>query len=194
NTIDVGADVVEAADIVAHSIAYAGRRAVFTESFAQRPAPFAGGDTGFGALNGCRHDVVAVGGRALQFIQRIGNGTGVACVAPGLQPLDLPAFGILGYGKNGVGGGSQRRRFALEIFVDADDDLIATLDRFQPRGVRLDKLLLQISGIDRDDGAAHLFDALELVARFALEFIDLARDLAGAVENIAVIEQVGFVS
>ena len=56
----------------------------------------------------------------------------------------------------------QRRRLGFEIFVDADDDLLAALDRFQPRGVGFDQLLLHVAALDRGDRAAHLLDALEL--------------------------------
>ncbi len=57
--VDLGADVVEAFGVVAHGGADAGRRAVFAERGAQRKAPFAGGDAGFGAVDRGRHDVVA---------------------------------------------------------------------------------------------------------------------------------------
>ena len=69
DAIDLGADVVEAADVVAHGVADAGRRAVFAERLAQRPAPFAGGDAGFGAGDRGRHDVGAAGRGALEVRQ-----------------------------------------------------------------------------------------------------------------------------
>src|SRR6185503_21100450 len=49
DAIDAGANVVKSTDVVAHRLTDTGRRAVFPEGFAQRPAPFAGGDAGFGA-------------------------------------------------------------------------------------------------------------------------------------------------
>ena len=70
HAVDIGANVVEAVDVVAHGAADAGRRAVFAERLAQRPAPFAGGDAGFGAGDRGRHDVGAAGGGALEVRQR----------------------------------------------------------------------------------------------------------------------------
>src|SRR5262249_3091020 len=74
-----------------------------------------------------------------------------------------------------------------------NDDLLTALYRLQPLGIRLHELLLHVAGLDRRHRPAHVADAPELLARFALELFDLARDFAGAVENIAVIEQVGLV-
>ena len=56
----------------------------------------------------------------------------------------------------------------FEIAVDADDDLLAALDRFQPRRVGFDQPLLHVAGLDRGDRAAHLVDALELFHGLAL--------------------------
>ncbi len=83
--------------------------------------------------------------------------------------------------------------FGLEIFVDADHDLIAALDRFQPRGVGFHQPLLHVARLDRGHRAAHLVDALELFLGLGLERVDLAFDFRRAVENIAVIQQVGLV-
>src|SRR6187401_844108 len=47
NAVDIGADVVEPGDVVAHRATNAGRRPVFAESLAQRPSPFAGCDARF---------------------------------------------------------------------------------------------------------------------------------------------------
>ena len=93
--VDVGADVVEPADVVAHGAADAGRRAVFAERFAQRPAPFAGGDAGLGAGDRGWHYIAAAGGGAFQFAERRRNRVFVARRTPGDQPLELVAFGIL---------------------------------------------------------------------------------------------------
>ena len=180
-------------DVVAHGAADAGRRAVFAEGLAQRPAPFAGGDAGFGAGDGGRHDVGAAGGGAFQFGERVVDRRVVALRAPGFQPFDLAALGVFRHRHDRLDAAGERRGLALEIFVDADDDLLAALDRFQPRGVRFDQLLLHVAALDRLDRAAHLLDALELFLGLALERLDLAVDHLRAVENIAVVEQVGLV-
>ena len=49
--VDLGTKVVKALGIVAHGGADAGRRPVFAERRAQRKAPLAGGDAGFGAVD-----------------------------------------------------------------------------------------------------------------------------------------------
>src|SRR5579872_6016520 len=65
HAVDVGADVVEAADVVAHGAADAGRCPVFAEGSPQRPTPFAGGHAGFGAGDGGGHDIATAGGGTL---------------------------------------------------------------------------------------------------------------------------------
>ena len=193
NAIDVGANVVEAADVVAHRLADAGRRAVFAEGFAQGPAPFAGGDAGFGAGDRRRHDVGAAGRGALEVSQRRRDRAGVARRAPGLQPLDLIDLGLLGDRHDRFDAAGQRRGLAFEIFVDADHDLVAALDRLEPRRVGIDQRPLHVAGFDRGDRAAHLLDALQFVLGFALELVDLARHHRRAVEQVAVFQQIGLV-
>ena len=89
HAVDLGADVVEAFGVVAHGGADAGRRAVFAERRAQRKAPFAGGDAGFGAGDRRRHDVAAAFRRLAQIVERRRDRLGVARVAPGREPRDL---------------------------------------------------------------------------------------------------------
>ena len=60
---------------------------------------------------------------------------GVALRTPCLQSLDLAGLGLGRNRHDGIDAAGQRRRLALEIFVDADHDLIAALDRLEPRGV-----------------------------------------------------------
>ena len=57
-----------------------------------------------------------------------------------------------------------------------------------------DQLLFQVARIDCGNGATHLLDALEFFLGQALQIVDLARNLARAVKNIPVVEQVGLVS
>ena len=56
-----------------------------------------------------------------------------------------------------------------------------------------DQLLLHVARFDRGHRAAHFVDALELFQRLAFERVHLAGDFFGAVENVAIVEQVGFV-
>ena len=46
----------------------------------------------------------------------------VALRPPGLQALDLFGLDMMRHDKNGAVAGRQRRRLALDEFVDADDD------------------------------------------------------------------------
>ena len=83
----------------------------------------------------------------------------VARRAPGLEPLELVALGVFRHRHDRIDAAGERRGLGLEIFVDADHDLLAALDRFQPRGVGFDQLLLHVAGLDRGHRAAHLVDA-----------------------------------
>src|SRR6185437_10229738 len=118
----------------------------------------------------------------------------VACGAPSLQLLDLAALRGLWHSENGIRGTRQGRGLAFKVLVDADHSLLAALDRFQPRRIRLDELLLHVARIDGGNSAAHLLDALEFLLGLALQVIDFVRNLVGAVENVAVVKQVGLVS
>src|SRR5262249_41965316 len=100
DAVDVGADLVEALGIVAHGAADAGRRADFADRFAQREAPFAGGDAGLGAGDRGRHDVAVLARGALELGQRMGDGLFVAGGAPSLEPLDLLGFRLFRYGED----------------------------------------------------------------------------------------------
>ena len=60
--------------------------------------------------------------------------------------------------------------------VDADDDLLAALDRLQPRGVGFHQLLLHVAALDRGDGAAHALDERKLLQSLVLQLLDLRRD------------------
>ena len=88
----------------------------------------------------------------------------------------------------------ERRRLAAGEFVDADDDLLAGLDRLEARGIGFDQLALHVADLDRRGGAAEVFDLLEFGFRLCLQFGDLARDLGIAVEDVAIFQEVGLVS
>ena len=129
------ADVVEPVDVVAHGTADPGRRAVFAERLAQRPAPFAGGDAGLGAGDRGRHDVAwpAVAARLSSFERGLHTALSSRAARQALQPLDLVALGFRRHGQDGFDAAGQRRRLGFEELVDADHDLLAALDRLEPR-------------------------------------------------------------
>ena len=110
----------------------------------------------------------ARGRRALEFGERVGHG---ACLSRAArQALSRSSWSRSASSETVMiefDAAGERRGLGLEIFVDADHDLLAALDRFQPRGVRFDELLLHVAGLDRGDRAAHLVDALELFLRLA---------------------------
>src|SRR6185295_14677755 len=193
HALDVGAHAVEPARIVARRAADAGRRAVFAERVAQRRAPFAGGDAGLGGGDRGGHDVAPFRGGGAQVLQRGRNGLCVARGAPGLQALDLFGFDVMRDGQDRAFAGRKRRDFGLDELVDADDDLLAALDQLQPPRVRLDELRLHVARLDRRDRAAHLVDTGKLLPRLALELFDPGGNLRGAVEDVAIFEQVGLV-
>ena len=193
HAIDVGADVVEPVHVVAHGAADAGRRAVFAERLAQRPAPFAGGDAGLGAGDRGRHDVAVLLRRGAELLERGGDRLGVAGRPPRLETLDLLGLDFRRHRQDRAFAGRQRRDFGRRELVDADHDLLAALDRLQPRGVGFHQPLLHVARFDRRDRAAHLVDAGQLLLRLALELIDLGGDLGRAVENVAVFQEIGLV-
>jgi hypothetical protein len=189
--IDRGAHVVEAGGVVAHGAPDAGRRAVFAEDFPQGRAPLAGGDPRLGAGDRGRHDIRAVGGGAAQGVERFFHGDIVARRAPGLQPRNLLGLDLVRHGEDRLVAGGKRRGLRLNEAIDADDGLLAALDRLQPLGVGIDEPLLHVARLDRLHRAAHLFDLVELVPRLRLELADFARNFRRAVEQIAVFEQIG---
>ena len=169
----------------------AGRRAVLAEDLAQRRAPFARRDAGLGGRDRRLHDVAAFLGGALDFREGRGGLFGVAVFAPGLEFADLLGFhrGIDDHDR--VDAAGQRRRLGFGEFVDADDDHVAGLDLRKPAGVALDEAALHV--VDRRDGAAHFLDRCEFGLGFFLQRRDLPRDLDGAVEDVAVLEQIRLV-
>jgi len=67
------------------------------------------------------------------------------------------------------------------------------LDRLQARGVGLDQLRFHIAAFDGDGRASERVDLGQLGQRLFLQRRDLARDFAGAVENVAIFQQVGLI-
>ena len=58
---------------------------------------------------------------------------GVARCAPGLEPLDLLGLDARRHGQDRAFAGGERRGLGLGEAVDADHDLLAALDRLEPR-------------------------------------------------------------
>ena len=125
--------------------------------------------------------------------ERRGDGLVVARGAPGFEPRDLPGLGLLRYGEDRLGGVGERRRLGLDEAVDADDGLLAALDRLDPARIRFDELLFQVTGFHGGHGAAHLLDLRKLVLRRLFQLGDLGGDRRRAVEDVAVFQQVGLV-
>ena len=86
----------------------------------------------------------------------------------------------------------KRRGLGLGIGVDADQHLFALLDRLDPRGVGGDQRLFHV--VDGRHGPALRLKLGELGAGLILQLLDLAVDLDRAVEDVAIVEQVGLVS
>ena len=114
----------------------------------------------------------------------------VAARAPGLQRGDLLGLDLRGRRHDQIVAGHQRRRIAFRELVDADDDLLAALDRLEPARVGFDELALEIAGLDRRDRAAHRVDRREFRLGFGLQRLDARLDLLRAVENVAEFQQV----
>ena len=131
--------------------------------------------------------------RALEFGQRVSHSALIARSAPGGQPFELVALGVLRHRHDRVDAAGERRGLGFQITVDAHHHLLAALDRFQPRGVGFDQLLLHVARLDRGHRAAHGVDARQFFLGLGLECVYLALDLGRAVEDVAIVEQVGLV-
>ena len=127
-----------------------------------------------------------------QIDQRLADSLVVAALAPGLKGCDLLDLDRLGNGLDAFAAACrQRRRLGLGIGVDADQHLLAFLDGFETGSVRGDQRLLHV--VDGGNRAAHGLEFGQLGARLLLQLLDLAVDLGRAVEDVAIVEQVGLV-
>ena len=181
----------------------AGGRPVEAEDAAQRPAPFAGRHAGMGAGDRQFHDVAAVADGALQFGDCRLRLNLVPRRAPFLEPGDLHRLGGRIDGEEAAvsaarpalvpGAFGERRGRAFGPAVYTDDGLLAGLDRRDPRRIGRHEPLLHVAGLDRGHGAAHRLDPRHFGGRLALQFGNLVRDLGRAVENVAILQQVGLV-
>src|SRR5262249_23301958 len=176
HAVDVGAQIIEPDGLVARRPPDAGGSAVLAETFAQREAPLAGGHAGFGAGHRSEHDVAVLARRRTQLLEGRRPGLLVAARTPGLEPLDLLGLGLWRDGDDRVGGAGERRRLALDEAIDADDGLLAALDRLDAPRVRFHQLLLHVALLDRGYRATHRLDVRELLLGLALE----RRDRGGA--------------
>ena len=116
----------------------------------------------------------------------------VALLPPRLERGDLLDLDRFRHGLDALDAARrQRRGLGLGIGVDADQHLLALLDRLDPRGVGGDQRLFHV--VDGRDGAAHRLKLGEFGAGLILQLLDLAVDLDRAVEDVAIVEQVGLV-
>src|SRR5262249_58233969 len=132
--VEVGAQVVEADRVVARRAPDAVGRAVLAEAFAQREAPFAGGDAGYGALDRGRHDVAVFSGRAAQFLESRRDRLLIAGGAPGLEAFDLLGLRLRRDRDDRVGRAREWRWLALHESIDPDHGLLASVDCLDAAG------------------------------------------------------------
>src|SRR5262249_59350488 len=102
DTVDFATQLIEPHGLVAHGLADAGGRAVFTEAFAQGKTPFARRDAGLRAIDPCPHDLAVLARGGTQFIERRSDGFGVALTAPRFDPLDLLGLCLRGDREHGT--------------------------------------------------------------------------------------------
>ena len=186
-----GADLGEVAGSGGGGLGDAGGGAVLAEDLAHGGAPFAGGDAGLRGGDRGGHDAGALAGGGFQRRQGGVHGGGVAGVAPGLEAGDLLGLDGGVDDEDAAFAGGERGRLGLGEAVDADDGGGARLDAGEPGGVGGDERGLHV--VDGGDGAAHLGDAGELGAGAGLQLLDLGGDRRVAVEEVAVLEEVGLV-
>ena len=171
----------------------AGGGPIFAVDLAKRRGPFAAGDPGMGAGDGGVHDVAAVAGRPLQPLQGGRGGFAVTGVPPGGEPGDLLSFRPHVHRQDAAVAGGQRAGSSLGEFVDADHHLFAGFDGGQTPAVGFHQLLFHIAGLDGSDRTAHGVDARQFLAGLGLQRLDLGGDFRRAVENIAIVQQVGLI-
>ena len=159
----------------------------------QRVAPFAGRDARLGRLDRSGHDVDAARRRHAQRPQRLLDPLVIAAGAPGLEACDLLRLGFGRGNHDRALARGQRGRLGIHEGVDADDDLLAALDRLEPAGVRFDQASLEDAGFDRADRAAHRVDRRDLGQRLGLERLDQGRDFLAAVEQVAEFQKIGLI-
>ena len=94
----------------------------------------------------------------LQRSERLAHAPFVALRPPRLEPGDLLGLRFGRGDHDRILAGRQRRGLGIGESVDADDDLLAALDRLEPAGVGFDQLGFQHAGLDRLDRAAHRVD------------------------------------
>jgi len=173
----------------------AGGRAVLAEDAAEGIGPFAGGDAGEGALDRRLHQVRAAAGRGFEGFEGGLHPRRVALRFDGGERFEGAAgLGFIDLEDAAILAGEERRGEAVGPAVDADDDEFAGVDFADPLGHGADELGLQVAGFDGGADAAHGFDARDLLAGLPLELFDLRFDDDGAVEDVGVFEEVGFVS
>src|SRR5689334_22144477 len=186
--IDPLAHALDAGERSGRRPRHARGRTILAKDRAQARAPFAGGDAGLGAGDRRLHDVAPVAGCRRQRLQSAPHLIRVAAGPPCTQPSDLSGLDAVIDGLDRHATGSKRRGLALRPAIDADHDLLAGLDAPHALGVALHQPLLHV--FDAGHGPAQCLDARQLLARARLQLLDLPRYLAGAIENIAELQQI----
>ena len=107
---------------------------------------------------------------------------GVVALDPRLvQPGDLRSL------RRRIGAEDHRGILALVLeLVDAHDHLAPFVDGFLVGVGRFLDLTLHVTGLDRGDGAAQVFDSFEVLARLLLEFLGQRLDVVRPAERVAV--------
>ncbi len=118
----------------------------------------------------------AAGRRRAQRPQRLAHTLRIAARPPGGERCDLFRLGFGRGNEDRILAGGQRRGLGVREGVDADDDLLAALDRLEAARVRLDQLGFHDARLDRRDRAAHRVDRGEFGERLGLERCDQGGD------------------
>ena len=103
-----------------------------------------------------------------QRLQRRFDAPRVAAGAPGFQAPDLLRLDLRRRFQDQVVARGERRGVGRGEHVDADDNLLAALDRLEAPGVGFDELALHVALLDRRNRAAHFLDRLKFRARLGL--------------------------
>ena len=175
-----------------HGDVDAGGRAVFAEHLPQYLAPLPGGDAGPGALDGGRHDIVAIDRRLAQRRQG-GLDCGLVAAGPkGLQGGDLVALRLYVHLHDaGIRARGEWRFSGLVVAVHTDDLEVAALDVAHAPGVALHQLALDVAALYGLYHAALLGDAGHLRLGTGNQLLYLRLHHGGAVQQVAVFQQVG---
>ena len=173
---------------------HAGRCAVFAEDSAQRVGPLAGCYARLRTADARGHHVRAAFRGVAQSRERALGVGRAALVTERAQAFDRGALRRFVHLEHRTRAAhDERARLGLGVRVHPDHELLAALDRAQPPGVRFHEPLLHVGVLDRGHRAAHGQHLVEFGLRARDQLVRLRGDHRRAVEQIAVLEQVGLV-